>query len=246
MVHERHLTKEDISAILKRAVQLQAADTEAELRSLPGEDLTLHELRQSAAEVGIAPRFIEAAAAERPPNPPETRAASLWGSSWIADAERTVEGEVTEQSWPGMVETIERTSGMAGIATRTGGTFEWTSSMPEVLDVAMTPCGGATHIRVLARNGTAGVPVLVGYLSLALGVLPSLATVFALHLPPLVGLPLVAAWSTGAFAGARWAVRRLIAQRRGVVLALLRRLESRVWSADRPPALTHDASPPSR
>src|SRR5438105_2638855 len=67
MVRERHLTKEDISAILKRAAQLQAADTGEERRSSSGGDLTLHELQQSAAEVGIAPRFIEAAASELQP-----------------------------------------------------------------------------------------------------------------------------------------------------------------------------------
>lgn len=93
---DSNYTDQEIADILKRATELQAsAEKTADLR--PG--LTLKELEQVAAEVGLDPRFVRTAAAERSGKGTASfRRASEKNDTHIF-AERHLLGAFTEQSW---------------------------------------------------------------------------------------------------------------------------------------------------
>lgn len=95
-----NFTDHEIAEILKRATELQAtAERTANLR--PG--LTLKELEQVAAEVGLDPRFVrEAAAEQQGQGPVSLRRASEKNETHIF-AERHLAGQFTEQSWENTV-----------------------------------------------------------------------------------------------------------------------------------------------
>ncbi len=229
---ERRLAEKEVTALLQRAAELQAARPEEAPAMPPREGITLAQLQQAAAELGIAPRFVQEAAWEAASLPAIPDRGSFWGGPWVTDLESTVPAPVTEAEWPALLEGIRRASGRVGTATRCGTAFEWSCSNPDLLHVTVTPAGQETRLRVLARCGEWGAAIHVGLLSLAL--ILSLALPTALHLGPLAGLALAVVWFGGAFAAGRIAFGRFCARRRRQALAVLQRLEAQLAPSDSP------------
>ncbi len=109
--------EEETSAILRRAAELQARRTFQNPDAERG--LTLAEIEQAAADVGIRPEFIRAAVAEK--QMPRSRVVP----AGVTEIHRTVAGPITESVWRDMVDALQQSFGKVGFATRSGDTFEW-------------------------------------------------------------------------------------------------------------------------
>src|SRR5262249_39782055 len=153
---------------------------------------------------------------------------TLWGGPWSTDLERTVPGRCTEEEWPALLEAIRRASGRVGAATQCGRAFEWTSSSPDGMHVAVTPSGDDLSLRVLAGSGGGGAAFSACLRAPALPLGRAGPAPLPLPLPAGLGGP--AAGLATALAGARTAVGRLCALRRRQALAVMRGLEERIGS----------------
>lgn len=111
--------EKQVSAILKRATELQAGDEGA------AHGLTLDELRSIAAEVGIDSRFVEQAAFETQRPAQKKAGFSFWGAPVRLTEERVLARPVDEDEWGAMVEEMRRVYGQVGTVSGVGGTRTW-------------------------------------------------------------------------------------------------------------------------
>src|SRR5438105_12921837 len=108
-------TDKQVSAILRRAAELQSGRGDAGGQSGASAGFSLQQLQQAAAELGIDPRCIEEAAAELESVRPSEGRSSFWGGPSLVVVERIVDGSITEEDWP------DRKS------TRLNSSHEWIS-----------------------------------------------------------------------------------------------------------------------
>ena len=147
MPSKRVYTDKEISAVLKRAAELQRTQGP---KATSG--LSLDELEQVAAEVGIDPDFVKAAALELE----EGRTAQTYqmlGAPTTLELERIVEGEMTDAKWEEAVGEIRRVFGTAGETGQLGRTREWIlrDQTGERIHLTMSPQNGKTEIRFVFR-----------------------------------------------------------------------------------------------
>jgi hypothetical protein len=120
----QRFTDRQVSAILKRAVELQASRSDAAAPFDASAGVSLAQLQQAAAELGIEPRLIEEAALELTNTSQDQERASFWGGPSVVSAERIIHGTVSEEEWPLLLEEIRRATGLVGTATTVGNSFE--------------------------------------------------------------------------------------------------------------------------
>jgi hypothetical protein len=133
---------------------------------------------------------------------------------------------VTEETWPLVLEIIREATGRVGTASQNGKAYEWTSTAPDVIHVAVTPVGEALRIRVMSRYGEWGGLVYVGCFLAAL--LLSAATAGSLHLDAPTGFALAGAWFSGGFLAGRSTFNRICSGRRRQTREVMRQLRSRI------------------
>ncbi len=189
------------------------------------EGMTLAEVQEAAAEVGIEAHYLERAASliDRPMAwGPGKR---LLGVPLKITAARSVSGTLLDEDYERIVETITREMGQ-GQASTVGRTLDWTSSTRPV-SVRVNSGRGGTRIE--AEYGLGDLTVVL----VALGVVGTVAGVFA----GVAGAPLVAVTSLGIVggpcAGTLWLARRLAPKRKRVVEELVDRLGRYVRSPTR-------------
>lgn len=172
--HDPVYGEKEISRILKRAAALQQET------SYVGEGLSLEEVQQVAAEVGINPRYVAMAASEIGGSETEKEPFQLFGGSLSILEERVLPGRLSEMQREEMLAEIRRTYHQAGIVTRVGRTTDWThSTQGDQIQVSITERGERTTVRVLERS--LRVAVLTYVLPLGF-VLP-----FAVNVPLILG-----------------------------------------------------------
>src|SRR5258708_27665202 len=98
-----------IAHILHRAAEMQERDTDR-ASSDPAPGLSLAELKQIAGEVGIDPRYVEAAAAELHRSDEPRGRFLFWGAPALSQFEQTVEGEVPVEEWERLLASIRRST----------------------------------------------------------------------------------------------------------------------------------------
>ncbi len=193
-----------------REIIARAADLEATAPTLTG-SLSLGGLQQVAAEAGIPPEHVAAAARSSGVMPAEPeRPNPFLGSSTRIVVERIVTGEVDVDEYPTLVDEARITVGNVGQTSTLGRSLAWRSVVPSnqvgrVVALTVTPSGGRTRIRleeslaplaggffggIMGGGGSAGVAF-----SLAIGV-------GALH-APLIGVTLAGLTLTGSWGLAR-------------------------------------------
>lgn len=147
MMHDRLYTEKEISAILKRAGQMQT-EQEAGQETL---GLSLHELQGVAAEVGLDPDFVALAAAELERTASPERGASWSGLPVRLNEERVIQGSVGPRDAAALKTMIDRTLGVTGTMTSSGPLLEWVySGRMSNLRVTLTPRLGQTKVRLHA------------------------------------------------------------------------------------------------
>lgn len=141
-------TDKQVSAILRRATELQSDDTPV--------GTTLESIKLAASELGIAPAVIERAAMElvhqSSSASEDDLATRLAGGPWNTDTLRIVP-RVSAEAWPAIVERIRSASGRVGYPKQVGTGYEWLSQRPEPIHVTITPRGNTAELRVRAWFG---------------------------------------------------------------------------------------------
>jgi serine/threonine protein kinase len=148
----RKYSDTEVQAIVREASEQEAADAGTE------QGLTIGTVEQIAAQVGITPERVRAAARaiERRPEPSP--------GSWIAGAptslrfERVIDGEVSDREYALMVDDIRTTLGEVGNVSTLGQTLAWSTSpsaqgVGRKVQVIVTPRGGRTRIVVEEHLG---------------------------------------------------------------------------------------------
>ena len=144
------LPDEEVDRLLRRAAEL-----EVEQPTIEGA-LSIGGVEQVAAEVGIPPRLVRAAAGElvRPaehiPAQPARRRRELFPSRVVVD--RVVEGRIPPSAYEAIVEDIQRTLGIVGVGSTLGRSLTWTG-MPgggagRDVRIAITPGDDRTRIHI--------------------------------------------------------------------------------------------------
>jgi hypothetical protein len=232
---ERQFTQKQVSALLRRAAELQNAAGEAAATSDPASGFSLAQLQQAAAELGIHPEFLTAAAAEMEGGSRPSDGTSFWGGPRVTELVRSVEGTVSEEEWPKILEEIRRVTGRDGSPTLLGKTFEWQDGRRGVMDrllVTITPEGEKTRVRVLSRHaiGIILYPLAAEFAFVAGTILTS-----ALHPGALAGVGLFAGLLGGAFMAARTGFNAICRHKARRAHAVMQALEK--WIAR--PAAPH-------
>ena len=141
---DRRYGDTETEAILRRAAELQASGS---VTPRTNTGLTLAELEGIAKEAGLDPVLIRQAAREID-RPAAARPAPLLGAPTRLIAERSAEGELSEELWGQMVGEVQRTLGAAGHASQVGRTRTWS-----VIGPMGAPSLRAVTLTVVSQDG---------------------------------------------------------------------------------------------
>jgi len=138
-INERRFTDEEVREILKKAV------ARAPSRALaPTEGLSLSELKEIGAEVGIDPARLEDAARLVTTNGPQGGGLNrFFGGPTILNVERRVEGTLGDADTAAVLSVIRRVMGRRGDVAEIHGLLEWSSKGES----------GERHVTVSERDG---------------------------------------------------------------------------------------------
>src|SRR5690349_13312401 len=150
----RRYSGDEVQEIVKRASELEATTPTA------SGAMTIGGVEALAAEVGIAPEAVRAAAhaVAAPVASPRTPALHrLIGGPTRILFERVVEGELPETEYSALVEEIRRIIGQVGMVSQLGRSFSWSTgrvaSSRGEMEVAVSVRGGRTRIAVQEHLG---------------------------------------------------------------------------------------------
>ncbi len=155
---ERRYSDEEVQDLIRRALALQEKSSGVAPGVAHPEGLSLAEVRQIAAEVGIDPRFVELAVSSRAAE--STRVANWFaGGPYRWRLKTSVEGELEGAQKARVVDEMRRYVGRPGEVSDLYGTMEWThdDGLGPVA-VGVRSADGRTEIDVTAnRSGTVGL-----------------------------------------------------------------------------------------
>ncbi len=148
MSKSRLYSDQEISAILKRAGEMQAKESPTESHGL-----SLKELQEIAAEVGLDPQIVAAAAAEMEHAGIVEKSAGFLGAPTSLYVERVIPGEIDQALMPEVAAKIGEAFGMVGRSGQVGKSLEWThTSERSNLQVTVMPHNGQTKVRVIGKH----------------------------------------------------------------------------------------------
>ncbi|HEY6808599.1 MAG TPA: serine/threonine-protein kinase, partial [Gemmatimonadales bacterium] len=147
----RRYSEAEVAEIVRRASEAEATTPTA------SGAMTIGGVEALAAEVGIRPAMVRAAAADlTEPRADAAPAAPTRLNRWLGGPskillERTAEGELPDADWPELVDEIRRTLGHAGQVNQFGRSFSWTAGRGSTrydLTIAVSVRGGRTRISI--------------------------------------------------------------------------------------------------
>jgi hypothetical protein len=146
----RRYSEKEVGLILRKATELQRAEPSA----LDPTGLTLAELQEVGAEVGIDPRYLQRAAAELEGGGSPDVWAKLAGSPIAIVIERTLSGEFPESRFEELVPVMQVATVGQGNASAVGKTLTWSSrsdTNTSSQQVLVASRNGETLIRIEER-----------------------------------------------------------------------------------------------
>lgn len=229
MSKSRLYSDQEISAILKRAGEMQATQSPEESHGL-----SLDELQQIAKEVGLDPAIVAAAAAELEHTGIESKASGILGAPTSMYIERVIPGEIDDGLMPEVAAKIGEAFGIVGRSGQVGRSLEWTHGSERMhMQVTVMPQNGQTKVRVIGK-----------YPKVALGIFAPLMIMGAMWswvIPLGMGAPgavVVAAGLIGfmiCYMASRFAFSRFVRKKERSAEKLMRELEA--MSVDVVPAV---------
>lgn len=163
MPTNRRYTDEEMRALIQRATELQA-----EAGTPDDQDLTLREIEVIAADLGLDPRHLHAAARELSlrPAPALATRRNLFGAPFRVVHERIAPGPLTDAAWDQILAEIRAEIGGVGRVTQSGPSREWVHALDEGLGhirLSARTSEGGTHLHLSKRyHGSALVPYVLG------------------------------------------------------------------------------------
>jgi hypothetical protein len=226
----RRYAEEEVRQIVKRATELEASNPTSGAMTIGG-------VEALAAEVGVAPALVRAAATSlaTPAGLPTTHVASGWtkviGGPTTLLYERVVDGELPEYEFPVLVDEIRRQLQHVGQVSQLGRSFSWTmaqrAGLKRDVEVGVSVRGGQTRVIVRENLGQT-IGAIFGGICGGLGgggMGPILGiTVGGLGLPVVAILGIIPVWLTTVYAIARRTYGRAIIKRQAEFQALADRL----------------------
>jgi hypothetical protein len=174
----RLYSEKEIAALFRRASELQNAETAG---TAPG--LSFSEVERIARDLGIDPRYVEAAAMDLRAGGSPAEKRSLIGAPVLIEGGRLASKDVSDEQWESMVQECRRAFGQTGRTEQRGRTMEWMTSGPDLVEnrMTVTPKGDATSIQLSQDySGVAGLAYITGTLAT---VVSAAALVAAIDLP---------------------------------------------------------------
>jgi hypothetical protein len=222
----RRYGEKEIRQILGRAAEIQAREEQAHaLTAAAG--LSLEELQQMAAEVGIEPRHVAAAAGELAASA-GGGISRLWGAPSTYENERLVSAPLNEADWPAMVAEIRRLFGRPGTVSALGSSLEWLDETGA--QVTLRPEGAKTRVAVALRNGE--ILFTAHLLAFIFSALAGIAIAASLDLSLIPGLSTFAGITLGGMAMTRELCRASFGRRERAVEELFGRLAEVATSSE--------------
>jgi serine/threonine-protein kinase len=229
-VRPRRYGEGEVREIVRRASEMEASNPTA------SGALTIGGVEALAAEVGIAPATVRAAAESMGTDAALAQPVPGHRNPWIGGPtsllfERVVEGELPESEYPYVVEEIRRRLDHPGQVSQLGRSFTWTTSRmgPSVrsLEVSVAVRGGRTRISARENLGPLMGSVFGGIgggmggggMGPIIGIM-----IGGLGMPPEALLAVVPLWLTGVYWLARRVYRGSVARRQAVLSRLVDRL----------------------
>jgi serine/threonine protein kinase len=227
----RRYSAGEVDEIVKRATEIEATSPTA------SGAMTIGGVEALAAEVGIAPDVVRAAAREvtpagLPPLPAEPRPSNRWiGGPTSILFERVVPGELPDAEWPVLVDEIRRSVRNAGQVSQFGRSFSWVATRRGAsqrdLEIAVSVRGGETRITI-QENLSALIGGVFGGIGGGMGgggMGPIIGiSMGAMHLPGPALLMIIPMWLATTFGTARAVYSYNAGKRRRELEALADRL----------------------
>ena len=144
---ERRFSEEEFALVLRMASEVQDGSDPASDRSHPREGLSLSEIQEIAAEVGIDPGRVSRAVALLPAGG-DSAEVRLLGGGPRHRLEHSVSGEIREKDLGRIVEVARRLVGVQGEAREVLGAVEWSGSTSTTkFSISATPREGKTTLQ---------------------------------------------------------------------------------------------------
>jgi hypothetical protein len=157
----RRFTDKEVALVLRKASELEEAEGTG-----PGGGLSLLDLEQIAAEVGISREVLNRAVAaldNKAGGNPFAR------GQLVHQVIRAVDGELSENSVSELIQHVDGTSDQVGVVSEALGSIQWTArDRFRTYQVSIKPSEGETRIRVIERatarlrTFVATVPTMMG------------------------------------------------------------------------------------
>ena len=152
----RTYNEKQIGALIQRATELHEEATGASERGL-----SLAEIEHIAAELGLPPEYMRAAALELDGREPSDSAFSLFGAPFVIKQARVIDGTMTPEQWEQVVMELRAFTGNSGHIDEVGNAREWmhyTGEGPNGINfqktrVAIRPADGRTSIQIRKHYG---------------------------------------------------------------------------------------------
>jgi len=170
---ERRYSDEDVHRILSNAVDVDAAVS-------AGRGMTLAEIQSIAAEAGLSPAAVAAAAEalDRTPSVPATP--RMMGLPVGVAQSVTIPGTIDDAGWRRLVVFLRDTFEAQGREEEGGGRREWRNGN---LRISLEEAGGATIVHMRTRKDSARSLVQTGGFVVLGSAVMEAATAFV-HAPP--------------------------------------------------------------
>jgi hypothetical protein len=137
-------SEKQVGAILRRAVERSVA---AGAEGSSG--ISLAEMERIAAEIGIDPQHVRAAAVD-------VSGRSTTGTSGVIDLEQIVPAELTEEAWDSILAELRRIFGDAGITSAVGRAREWDLRQETAnIHASLVSRNGSTRVHLMENHSTA-------------------------------------------------------------------------------------------
>ena len=213
-----------MAEIIRQAVEIQSGSASAQ------EGISEDELRQAAAELGIESGALSAALNSADVSEASAKS-NIWGGPTRSEAERVLDGTITEDQWEEIVSELRSAFEEPGTVERRGETYEWSGTGGGLEYNTITVRQSGKTVRLKAVSSGAGLGT-IGYL---LGFLPIFMTVGLLTKvglsAPMMALAISSTVALMFFA-ARQATISAIRRRRRIISNLFDRIQSRLESSN--------------
>jgi len=162
--HSRLYSEKDIGRLIQRATELQQQNESTE------RGLSLDEIKQFAAELGVDPIYMEQAASDLEGANVEDTGITITGAPFHTSSTRVVDGFIEDDQWDEMILQLRSVEGVRGEVSDFGKIREWVYEFDGLFStrVSVSPRDEQTVIEI--RKDHRGMAYMAYFVSVFIGV----------------------------------------------------------------------------